>query len=100
VVGAAGQHRLPDGVGVEELVVLAQVPDEQPALPGDPAGVGLLEPGHHVEQRGLAVAVASDHADPLAGPDAERDVREQRADAVRLGHPLEVDEVRRTARHR
>ena len=37
-----------------------------PRLLRDPAGVGRLEAGHHLEQRGLAVAVAADDADPLA----------------------------------
>ena len=87
------EHRLADGVGVDELVALVEVADQQPALPRDPAGVGLLEAGHHLEQRGLAVAVAADDADPLARADAERDVGEQRADAVGLGDPLEVEQV-------
>ena len=80
------------------VVALVEVADVQAAAARDPAGVGLLEPGHHLEQRGLAVAVAADDADPLARADAEGDVGEQRADAVRLGDPLEVDQVAPSAR--
>ena len=94
VVGPVGEHRLADGVGVLEGVALVQVADLEAAGPRHPAGVGLLQPGHHLEQRGLAVAVAADDADPLPRRDAERDLGQQRADAVRLRHPLQVDEVR------
>ena len=65
VVGPAAEHRLPDGVGVDQLVALVEVADEQAAGLRDPAAVRRLEAGHHLEQRGLAVAVAADDADPL-----------------------------------
>ncbi len=93
VVGAAAQHGLAHGVGVVELVALVQVADQQPAGLRDPAGVGLLDAGHHLEQRGLAVAVAADDADAVAGADAEGDLGEQRPDAVGLRDALEVEEV-------
>ena len=88
-----------DGWG-ERLLTLR--PDAVPVSSGSgtAAGVGLDQPGHHVEQGGLAVAVAADHADPLAGGDAEGDLGEQRADAVRLGDPLEVHEIGADLRHR
>ena len=76
-----------------EVVALGEVAQVQAAVAGDPAVVGLLEAAEQPQQRGLAVAVAADDADPLAGADAEADVVEQRADAVRLVHPLEVDQV-------
>ena len=41
------------------------------ALLRDPPGVRLLLAGHHLEQSGLAVAVAADDPDPLADRDAE-----------------------------
>ena len=94
MVGAAGEHRLAHRVGVDEGVVLVQEADQQPSGLGHPAGVGRHLAAHHLEQRGLAVAVAADDADPLARGDAERDVGQQRAHAVRLRHPLEVEEVR------
>ncbi len=100
VVGAAAEHRLAHRVGVLELVGLAEVADQQPALLRDPAGVRLLDAHHHVEQRGLAVAVAPDHADPVARADAEGHVGQQRADAVRLGDPLEVEQVGAAVSHR
>ncbi len=62
-------------VGVDELVALVEVADLDAAVHRDATGVGLLEPGHHLEQGGLAVAVAADDADPLPDGDAERDRR-------------------------
>ena len=59
--------------------------------------VGHLAPGHQVEQRRLAVAVAADDADPLALPDPEADLVEQDADAVGLGDLLQVEQVGRPA---
>ena len=94
VVGHAAEHGLADRVGVVELVALLEEADEQSALLGDPAAVRLLEPGEHAQQGRLAVAVATDDADPLALGDAERDVVEEHPDAVRLRDPLEVQEVR------
>ena len=93
VVGEPAEHGLADRVGVDELVALVQVADLDAAGHRDPAGVGLLEAGHHLEQGGLAVAVATDDADPLPRRDAEGDLVEQRAHAVGLGDPLEVDQV-------
>ncbi len=37
---------------------------------GDPAGIGLPGAGQHLQQRGLAVAVAPDDADRIAIVDA------------------------------
>ena len=67
----------------------------QPAGARDRARVGLLEPRDQLQQRRLAVAVAADDADPVAGGDAERDVVEHGARGVALGDVLEVDEVAR-----
>jgi len=76
----------PEGgtVGVDELVALVEVADQQPPRAGHAAGVRLLEPGHHLEQRGLAVTVAPDDPDPLPRGDAEGDVGEQRAARSRM----------------
>src|SRR5690606_23189865 len=65
----------------------------QPADPADPPGVGLLEAGEHLEQRGLAAAVEADDADALARVHAEGDAVEQRGDPEALGDLLEVDQV-------
>ncbi len=94
VVGPAAEHRLPDAVAVDQLVALVEVADQQPAGLRHPAAVRRLEAGHHLEQRGLPVAVAADDPDPLPRADAEGDVGEQRAHAVRLGDPLQVEKVR------
>ena len=77
VVREATEHRLADGVGVLELVALLEVADQQAALLRHPAAVRLLVAGEQPQQRGLAVAVAADDADPLADGDAERDLGEQ-----------------------
>ena len=74
VVGHAAEDRLAHAVGVDELVALVEVADQQAAAAGDAAGVGLLEAGHHLQQRGLAVAVAADDADAIALPHAEGDL--------------------------
>ncbi len=94
VVGPAAEHHLPDAVAVDQLVALVEVADQQPAGLRDPAAVRRLEAGHHLEQRGLPVAVAADDPDPLPRADAEGDVGEQRAHAVRLGDALQVEKVR------
>ena len=78
-----------------EVVALGDAADPQAAGVGDPAGVGRLAPGQQPQQGGLAVAVAADDADPVALADAERDVVEQGAGAVRLADALQVDEVAR-----
>ena len=83
----ATEHRLADGVGVLELVALLEVADQQPALLGHPAAVRLLVAGEQPQQRGLAVTVAADDADPLAHGDAERDVGEQRRGRRRTSRP-------------
>ena len=94
VVGHPAEHRLADAVGVDELVALVEVADQQPAATRDPPGVGLLEAGHDLQQRRLAVAVAPDDPDPVALTDTEGDLREQRAHAVGLRDQLEVQQVR------
>ena len=88
------EHRLADGVGVDELVALVEVADLDAAGAGDAAGVRLLDARHHLEQGGLAVAVAAHDADALAQRDAERDVVEEGPYAVGLRDALEVDQVR------
>ena len=47
------------------------------AAAGDAAGVQRHDPRQHAQRRGLAGAVAPDHADGLAGLDAQRDVAQR-----------------------
>ena len=73
--------------------VLGEHADPQPAGVGDPARLRLLDLDERPEQRGLAAAVAADHADAVALGDAERHGVEQLAGAVAHRHLLHVDEV-------
>ena len=66
--------------------------DPEAAGAGDPAGVRRLLAGEEAQQRGLAAAVAADHAGPLARADAERDAVQHDRGRVRLGHVLQRDE--------
>src|SRR4029077_2686414 len=53
------------------------------AFEGDRAGVRLVEPADHVEERGLAGAVRADDRDKTAAPDGERH-------AIHRAHPAEM----------
>ena len=65
--------------------VLRQVADGQVGRLDDAAGVRLVEPGQHLEQRRLAGAVRPAQADTIAVADLPGDVVEQRAVAEGLG---------------
>ena len=65
---------------------------------GDPAGIGLPGAGQHLQQRGLAVAVAPDDADCIPIVDTQADLGEQRAGAVTDACALDVDQVRHQPR--
>ena len=54
---------------------------------------GLLLPGDHPEQRGLAGAVGADHADDAARRQLEGEILDQHAVAEGLVEALEVDDV-------
>ena len=75
------EHR---AAGVVEAV-LRQVADGQRRRLEHGARVGLVEPGHHLEQRRLAGAVRTAQADALAIGDLPGDVVEQNAVAEGLG---------------
>ena len=94
VVGAAADELVADGLVVLEVVALA----EQARAAASPtrvtcAGVGLLEAGDQLQQRRLAVAVAADDPDAVAGRDAERHALQDGACGVALGDVLEVHEI-------
>ena len=75
--------------------VLRQVADGQRGRLEDRARVGLVEPGHHLQQRGLAGAVRTAQADALAIRDLPRDVVEEDAIAEGLGEVGELDHADR-----
>ena len=56
-----------------------------PAADGAGAGVGRFQPGEDAQEGGLAGPVRADQPDPLAGPQVERQVGEQRPRAEALG---------------
>ena len=74
--------------------VLRQVADRQPGGLEDRAGVGLVEPGQHLEQRGLAGAVRAAQADALAVVDLPADGVEQDAVAERFGESRRAGSTR------
>ena len=55
------------------------------------AGVGLLLPGDHPQQRRLAGAVGSDHAHDAAARELEAEVVDEQAVAVGLAQPFGLD---------
>ena len=53
--------------------------------------IGLLLPGDHLQERGLAGAVAAEKADPLAGLDLPRHAVEERRPAISDCQVVEVN---------
>ena len=68
-----------DGAAAMGEAVLRQVAERQAVRLLDDAGVGLVEPGEHLEQRGLAGAVRTAQADAIAIADLPGDVVEENA---------------------
>ena len=52
----------------------------------------------HFQQRGFAGAIRADHADAIAFGDGERDILEERRDAVSLRQTLRADDRRQISR--
>ena len=77
--------------------VLRQVADRQPRGLDDLPAVGLVEPGEHLEQRGLAGAVRPAEADAFAVVDLPADRVEEDAIAERLTQVGELDHGRGNA---
>ena len=84
-VGERARRLLEDGVTRVTQAVLRQVADGQRVRLEHGARIGLVDAGHHLEQRGLAGAVRSAQADAFAIGDLPRDVVEQDAVAEGLG---------------
>ena len=82
-LGERAAGLLEDRAARVRQAVLRQVADGQRGGLEDRAGIGLVEPGHHPEQRGLAGAVRTAQADALASRDLPGDVVEQHAVAER-----------------
>ncbi len=76
--------------GVREAV-LRQIADRQAVRLDDQAGVRLVHPGEHLEQRGLAGAVRAAEADPFARADLPGHTVEQDTLAKRLAELGELD---------
>ena len=92
-VVAAGDF-LPDVLlAVERVARLVDIAELHRLADLDRARVRLLLPGDHAEQRGLAGAVRTDHADDAAGRQLEGEIVDQQLVAVALGEALEVDDV-------
>ena len=92
LVGAAGdlvEHGL---VRVERVAALIDVADLHRLADPQRAGVRLLHPGDHPEQRRLAGAVRADDADDAAARQREVEVVDQQVVAVALLHAARFDD--------
>ena len=88
------EHRVQHGLLRVEVVALAEVPEPQVPVVGDPSAVRLLPPGQQPQQRRFAVAVPPDHADAFTPADAEADRVEECPSPEALGNSFQVDQVR------
>ena len=70
-----GPRLVAQGAARVHEAVLRQVADRQALRLDDPARVGLVEPGQHAQQRGLAGAVRTAQPDPVAQARAARSPR-------------------------
>lgn len=94
VVGQAADHGMGHALVVRKRVVLAEQPHGGPATQRDAAPVGLQRPGEDPQERGLAVPVAPDDADPVPLIDAERLVLEHALSGPLVPKALAPDEDR------
>ena len=86
-------HHVEDGAAGQQVVALVQHRDPHAAGAGDAAVVGLLQPGQHAQQGGLAGAVGADDADPLAVVEPEGDLVEEGARAQRERDAVRAEKV-------
>jgi hypothetical protein len=70
---------------IERIAALVDIGEMHRLADGDRAGIGLLLPGDHAEQRRLAGAVRADDADDAAGRQLERQIVDQQPVAIALG---------------
>ena len=77
-----------------EVVGLGQIAHRQTRRVGDAARIGLAGSGQHLQQGGLAVAVAPDDADRVAFVDAQAHRIQQCAGAIADRRAFDVDQVR------
>ena len=80
-------------LAVETIARLVDVAEMHRLADLDRAGIGLVLPGDHPEQRGLAGAVGANHPDNATRRQLEGEVIDQQAVAEPLGQPLEIDHV-------
>ena len=78
------QHGVVEGGVAGQRGLLGKVAEAQAASGHHLAGVGLVQSGRDIEQRGLARAVGADQGDLLAGVHLQGDVAENLVHAERL----------------
>jgi hypothetical protein len=79
--GACRDDLLENAPASERIGLLGEIADDGAFDDIDTPGVGLLEPGDHLEERGLSGAVRSDDRDTIASADAKVCALEQAAAA-------------------
>ena len=93
LIEAAGDF-LPHGLlAVERVARLVDIAELHRLADLDGAVVGLLLPGDHAEQRGLAGAVRADDADDAARRQLEGEIVDQQIVAEALFEVVEIDDV-------
>src|SRR6202035_3402988 len=80
-------------LAVETVARLVDITKMHALADRDGALVRFLLPGDHPEQRGLAGAVGTDHADDAAGRQLEGEIVDQKPVAKPFGQAFEVDHV-------
>jgi hypothetical protein len=90
-LGERARHLFEHGAARMREAVLRKIPDGEGRRFQDGAGVGLVETGHHAQQRRLARAVRSAQSDALAVGDLPRHMVEKHTVAEGLGEFLELD---------
>ena len=72
ILGRVADDGMMHGVGIDEVVLLAEQTDRRAAAMRHAAIIGLQRAGKHAQQRRLAVAVFADDANTVALAHAER----------------------------
>ena len=95
VVGGVADHRLADRCAGREVVRLMQVPGRHVAAAGHAAGIGFAQAREDRHERGLAVTVATDDADPIARVHTDRQLVEDRPVGIAEADRLCAEQVHR-----